>query len=265
VQQSETIDKLAPVLVKALGALENPTLDATNPHFRNRYTQLATLLNHVRPALAAHGLAILQAAVSRDGGAGATTRILHTSGQWIEETFMVAPGKADPQGYVGAVTYAKRCGLQSLLGICGEEDDDGNAISTQPQPAHRPTQSHATGQAPVRPQPPTQAPKPAQGPAKAAPAGGSGLATITIAGVETFPTKNGGTRYVIKADGGQKYKTFSDSFGSAAQAARESGAAVAIAYVEDQWGLSIESIQAAPSNEPGADLEADAEQFPFEK
>jgi len=66
--------------------------------------------------------------VHHENEAGVITRLMHTSGQWIESTLWLPVGKADAQGVGAAITYARRYALQSILGVPAA-DDDGNAVS----------------------------------------------------------------------------------------------------------------------------------------
>jgi hypothetical protein len=54
-----------------------------------------------------------------------TTRLCHSSGQWIEETMSIPVAKVDAQGAVGAITYARRAALAAFVGIAPTDDDDG--------------------------------------------------------------------------------------------------------------------------------------------
>ena len=53
--------------------------------------------------------------------------LLHTSGQWIAFSQTLYIQKKDMQGLGSAITYARRDGLMSVLGMSPLEDDDGNA------------------------------------------------------------------------------------------------------------------------------------------
>jgi len=65
------------------------------------------------------------------------TRIIHQSGQWMEDGgYALNPSKNDPQGMGSAVTYARRYTIGSTLGIITEDDDDGNRAS-EPAPAKK--------------------------------------------------------------------------------------------------------------------------------
>jgi hypothetical protein len=55
------------------------------------------------------------------------TRLLHGSGQWIQDGGVpLIPSKQDMQGLGSALTYSRRYGLMAMVGIA-PEDDDGNA------------------------------------------------------------------------------------------------------------------------------------------
>jgi hypothetical protein len=76
-----------------------------------------------------------------------TTRLLHTSGQWIEDTASTPIPKFDPQGVGSACTYLRRYSLAAALCIT-QEDDDGEAARPAnpvvkayvPKPVQKPVQ-----------------------------------------------------------------------------------------------------------------------------
>lgn len=125
---SEEIKDLSAALAKAQGELENAAKNATNPHFRNNYADLATILNVVRPVLAKHGLAVSQHPAFCEGMVHVTTLLSHSSGQWMQSCVSSPVGKADAQGVGSAITYCRRYSLAAIAGI-SQEDDDGNAAS----------------------------------------------------------------------------------------------------------------------------------------
>lgn len=137
---SDQTDKIIPALVKAQANVSNPKLNATvsygNTQFR--YADLGACLEAVRGPLLAEGIAIVQDVAPMDeNGVAVTTRLIHTSGQWIESSLLPMPVKAhDPQAVGSATTYGKRYTLCSLLGIVGEADDDGQrAQQAKPEAA----------------------------------------------------------------------------------------------------------------------------------
>lgn len=128
-KQSEQLDKLAVALAKAQSLIEGASKDKTNPHFRSKYADLASCWDACRKALTGNGISVLQAPAPADDGIVLATRLLHSSGQWIEDDGLHLPAaKRDPQGYGSALTYARRYGLCAMVGIA-PEDDDGNAAT----------------------------------------------------------------------------------------------------------------------------------------
>ena len=137
-RHSKEQGEIAGAVVEALAALSNPPKTAANPFYQSRYAPLNATLDLVRPVLAAHGLALMQSAESVDGHPAVVTRLVHTGGQWIESSpFALTPMKDDPQGHGGAITYARRYSLEALLGISGDEDDDGHYATQPDKPATR--------------------------------------------------------------------------------------------------------------------------------
>ena len=104
------------------------TKGAANPFFKSKYANLEEVIKVVKDAFAAYGLCFVQFPISGEGTAGVETIILHESGEFISNEFLLKCSKSDPQGMGSAITYARRYGLQSACGI-PSEDDDGNAAS----------------------------------------------------------------------------------------------------------------------------------------
>lgn len=124
--KSESIKSLAEALSKAQGELENPHFDAVNPHFKSKFASLGAVRESVIPVFAKHGLAITQWPISEEGKAGCLTHVSHSSGEWMAESFLIPVDKHNAHGYASAVTYSKRIAMQSIAGVVGDEDDDGN-------------------------------------------------------------------------------------------------------------------------------------------
>lgn len=129
--ESGNLDLLLAALVKARADYMPVRRDQTNPAFRASYASLDAVLDAVTPALTANGLVIVHQTEPDDGGLMLTTKLMHTSGQWIGTRYPVRPLKPEPQALGSALTYARR---YSVLAICAiaPEDDDGNAASAPP-------------------------------------------------------------------------------------------------------------------------------------
>lgn len=131
-------DKIDAILAKAQAEIENPTKDAVNPHFRSKYATLDAGLNIVRSVLSKHGISITQPTRVEDGVLMLDTRLAY-QGQWIASEYPVCPFPVKQQEMGSALTYSRRYSLFSLVGIAGEEDDDGNAANATPTQAPKRT------------------------------------------------------------------------------------------------------------------------------
>ena len=149
---SEKIDLIAPALLAAQKEIGNATKNAKNPHFKNNYADLGAVIDAVKEPLNKNGIVILQSlsgGIAESNSLHLTTRLLHTSGQWIDDVAWSPLPKADPQGVGSATTYLRRYSLAAMLCITQEDDDGVAAMPAKPAPA--------PAKAPVK----AEAPKPA--------------------------------------------------------------------------------------------------------
>lgn len=128
---SDQINELAAALAKAQGEIQNPAKNRVNPHFKSKYADIADGLDVIRPTLSKFGIAFVQATELQDDVVILRTRMIHTSGQWIESTYPV--GRFVKHQELGAsLTYAKRQALFCIVGVAGDDDDDGNSATATP-------------------------------------------------------------------------------------------------------------------------------------
>lgn len=137
--QSESITALCAALVGAQAEMPGVP-KATKGQVGNAtryYADLATVLEVVRPVLAAHDLGYAQFPCDSGNGAVAvTTRLFHKSGEWMESTVSMPSAGNGAQGVGSALTYCRRYSLMAVLGLAAE-DDDGQAASAPPPKATR--------------------------------------------------------------------------------------------------------------------------------
>lgn len=107
----------------AIGTLQR---DATNPHFKSKYTTLDHILEAARPALAAQGLLLSQHLTATDT---VVTRISSEDNQLVSEVRICGGNTTNPQQFGSAVTYARRYALTALLAISTDADDDGELVA----------------------------------------------------------------------------------------------------------------------------------------
>lgn len=131
---SSEVKELFSALYDAQLEFPNVKKDARNPHFSSKYATLDQAKEELEPILQKHNLAISQPASGDGVGTGCTTILFHKgSGQWLAETLLLpsnGPGKDSPtnaQTGTAAVTYSRRTGYLSILGVIADNDDDGNS------------------------------------------------------------------------------------------------------------------------------------------
>src|SRR4249920_670086 len=142
-RSSESVAALASALAKAQAELTNPekslvatlTAERGQPERTFRYASLAGGLEIVRKTLGKHEIATIQStAIDRDSGTiNLTTTLAHASGEWIASDWPVC-SLADmpiPHRMGAALTYARRYGLFTLVGIAGEDDLDAPDLPLQ--------------------------------------------------------------------------------------------------------------------------------------
>jgi hypothetical protein len=144
-RSSESIASLAAALAKAQMALTNPekSLTGTLPGNRPdepgrtfRYASLSAGLDIVRKVLGQHEIATLQTTmIDQDiQTVSLTTVLAHSSGEWIASDWPVCTlsEMTVPRRMGAALTYARRYGLFTLVGIAGEDDLDAPDLAGQP-------------------------------------------------------------------------------------------------------------------------------------
>ena len=150
--------EISSALVRAQKAFGPALKNSSNPHFRTKYAALDACIEAVIDALNDNGIMLMQQTHLCDDGVIVETVFIHESGEQMSGGKLHVPAaKHDPQGYGGALTYAKRYSLQSACGIA-PEDDDGNRANTAYVAAKQP-----------KPEPVKQAAKPVVQPAKVTP------------------------------------------------------------------------------------------------
>tara|TARA_Y100001963_G_scaffold146111_2_gene220621 strand:- start:95 stop:880 length:786 start_codon:yes stop_codon:yes gene_type:complete len=152
-------DQISDALSKAQAAVRVAEKNDRNPHLRNQFANLESVIAAGREAMAANGLSLTCHPVSSDGRAGVVYVLAHASGQWRRGELLhrVAANKGlNPAQADGVcVTYSRRYCLQSLLAIpTGEGDTDG---ATQTAPDRRRAPQRAPQRAPAK-RSPTPAP-----------------------------------------------------------------------------------------------------------
>ena len=105
--------------------------NAKNPHLKNNYADLSSVLEAVTDSLNDAGLYLHQVVVE----AGLHTSIVSCDGESIDfGTMPLLASKQDAQGYGSGLTYARRYSIMNACGIAPEDDDGAKAVETYKAP-----------------------------------------------------------------------------------------------------------------------------------
>ena len=133
---SESVKEIATALSAAQGSLQDATKNAKNPHYKSDYADLSHVLEAIRPALKAHNLSVVQLPFSSGSRVGVVTRIMHSSGEWIEESIdLEVEGKNLAQAAGSHITYLRRYILACIFAIHQKDDDGESAPKRQARPS----------------------------------------------------------------------------------------------------------------------------------
>lgn len=123
--QSQEIKDLFAALVKVQAEMRGAKKDSENPFFNASYADLESCWDACRIPLTKNGFSVIQTTDSEGDSDFLVTTLAHTSGQWIRGKLrLFVSGKKDAQALGSAITYARRYGLASIVGLI-QTDDDG--------------------------------------------------------------------------------------------------------------------------------------------
>ena len=120
--------KIYAALIKAKAEFKPVIFDKVNPHFKAKFASLKAIEDATHEALAKNGLTIIQPwAYLENGDTVIITSIIHESGEHLDSRVILSRGNKTDQQFGASVTYMRRYQAASLLGVVGEEDDDGES------------------------------------------------------------------------------------------------------------------------------------------
>jgi|JI10StandDraft_1071094.scaffolds.fasta_scaffold788565_2 hypothetical protein len=119
---SESTAAIYPAIITLQSQMTTIKRDKTvsTGKYKFNYAPLDSIMETIKPLLIAQGLAVVQA-VDADT---LSTRLIHTSGEWIESETFLNREHASMQGFGGEVTYKRRYALSALIGLVSDDDND---------------------------------------------------------------------------------------------------------------------------------------------
>lgn len=127
-KSSEQINELATALSKAQSDMGGAVKDSANPFFKSNYADLTSVIKAIKQPFADNGLSYTQFPINDESGIGVCTRLMHSSGQWLEMGYTLPIIKRDPQSASASVTYARRVAISAMAGIPTADDDAQSAM-----------------------------------------------------------------------------------------------------------------------------------------
>ena len=126
-EMSETVGKIFTSLATLQSKLPTVGKNAINPHFKNTYADLSSIIEVVNSRMPEVGLSYSQIPTADQQNVTVTTIIVHgESGEWIRGSLSMTAKNPGPQSIGSTITYCRRYALQSMLGLAtADEDDDG--------------------------------------------------------------------------------------------------------------------------------------------
>lgn len=129
-KSSESVAKLATALSKAQASMGAAVKGAENVFFKSKYADLGAVVKAVKEAFAENGLSYVQFPIGEENRIGIATRLMHSSGEWLEQDFSIPFTQIDPQKAGSVLTYFRRYSLAAVAGI-PQADDDAEAAMFQ--------------------------------------------------------------------------------------------------------------------------------------
>lgn len=142
-QTTQETTHLFAAMIKA--APEIQSITKSKQAYGYKYATLDALIDMLRGVLPRHGLWFTQMPTREGGKSALTTRVIHESGEWMEDSIEMTDtelqGKSNDTQKVGAsITYFRRYALSSIFGVASDEDVDGNLHTAKG--AEMPTPKH---------------------------------------------------------------------------------------------------------------------------
>lgn len=151
-KKSDSIVELAKALALAQAEVPVVRMNRTNPFFSSRYADLGAVIEAYKPVFHKHGLSITLFPTGSNGEVGLTSLLVHTSGEWLEDTILLPLDKPEElddspeEEYSGKrkkkskglpvsqkagiiFSYLRRYAISSITGLYADEDTDGNESS----------------------------------------------------------------------------------------------------------------------------------------
>ena len=130
--KSNTIKELATALSRAQAEFVPAPFNASNPHLRNKYADLGSIIESTKPILERHGLSVSQMVQGEGNEIGIITILMHASGEWLESSVVMPileqKGINNAQVAGSIISYLRRYSLAAALGVYSCQNYHTNSL-----------------------------------------------------------------------------------------------------------------------------------------
>ena len=132
--------EFVPVAKTKTAKVKGRTKTGAEYEYTYKYADQADVLAMALPVLTKHDLGLMQPHMWIDGRLRVATRLIHSSGQWLQSYGLGLLENLAPQDFGSLSTYWRRYDVCSLLGIAADEDMDAqkNLEASRPAPVRQP-------------------------------------------------------------------------------------------------------------------------------
>jgi hypothetical protein len=142
---SEDLRELFKALAKAQSDMAVAYKENSNPFYKSKYADFASIIKASRKHLSSNGLCVIQRTmIAEDKSMILSTVLGHLSGQWIESLIKINPVKSDIQSLGSYITYLKRYSYSAIVGVATDDDDGESASVNHGVTAPRPPRQNTT-------------------------------------------------------------------------------------------------------------------------
>jgi hypothetical protein len=130
--ESDSLKAIIPALIKAQQEITKIELNKKGNF--GYYADIGSCFSSIKPALLDNGINFSQPIIEQDGQLFLYTILRHTSGEFIKSRIeLLRTADNNMQKLGGQITYARRYAILGIMGVVGDEDDDGQTQADELQ------------------------------------------------------------------------------------------------------------------------------------
>jgi hypothetical protein len=116
-------------LLAAQKEIKHAVKDATNPHFKNQYATLESVIDAVKDIANKHGIFIAQPMGKDEHGQYIETKLMTPHGDLTSKCYLLVD-KLNMQGLGSSISYARRYSLAAIFSLAQVDDDASMATES---------------------------------------------------------------------------------------------------------------------------------------